>query len=80
MLEVVERLLFIDADTVVAGSISELMTLDMSDTALAVVPLNDLMYFNSGVLLYHLAELPLKYNYTSHYIPPQEECEWLQAR
>lgn len=53
--EYVERLLFIDADTVVAGSISELTTLDMSNTPLAVVPANTEMYFNSGVLLYNLA-------------------------
>lgn len=64
----VERLLFIDADTVVAGSLSALQTLDMDGAALGVVPVNitsdrirrgklksvngNRIYFNSGVLLY----------------------------
>lgn len=66
----VERLLFIDADTVVAGSVAELMHLDMEGKALAVVPENrtcyelrkgrlklandNKIYFNSGVLLFNL--------------------------
>jgi len=66
----VERLLFIDADTVVAGSVAELNTIDMSGAALGVVPVNsgaeiiregslkllsgNRIYFNSGVLLYNL--------------------------
>lgn len=66
----VERLLFIDADTVVAGSVTELQTIDMSGAALGVVPVNsgvvsirkgtiklengNQIYFNSGVLLYNL--------------------------
>lgn len=66
----VERLLFIDADTVVAGSVMALQSLDMDGAALGVVPVNtaaDLIgqgkmklengnkiYFNSGVLLFDL--------------------------
>lgn len=66
----VERLLFIDADTVVAGSLSWLKHLDMEGKALAVVPENrscesirrgklklengSRYYFNSGVLLFNL--------------------------
>ena len=66
----VERLLFIDADTVVAGSVMALQSLDMGGAALGVVPVNtakDLIsqekmklengnkiYFNSGVLLFDL--------------------------
>ena len=66
----VERLLFIDADTVVAGSVAELKTIDMSGKALGVVPVNlggelirkgklklvngSRIYFNSGVLLFNL--------------------------
>ena len=66
----VERLLFIDADTVVAGSVAELQRLDMGGAALGVVISNGLsddvksgrvelysgnqIYFNSGVLLYDL--------------------------
>ena len=66
----VERLLFIDADTVVDGSVSELNTIDMSGKALGVVPVNrgaedirkgyfelengNQIYFNSGVLLFNL--------------------------
>lgn len=66
----VERLLFIDADTVVAGSVAELKTIDMSGKALGVVPVNlggelirkgklklvngNRIYFNSGVLLFNL--------------------------
>ncbi|MBO4563956.1 MAG: glycosyltransferase family 8 protein [Bacteroidaceae bacterium] len=70
MPEYVERLLFIDADTLVTGSVSELNHLDMGGAALAAVPQcwesylmrkgwlklysNSDMYFNSGVLLYDL--------------------------
>lgn len=66
----VGRLLFIDADTLVSGSLSELRTLDMSEAVLGVVPSNttkdefrkkkielangNQVYFNSGVLLYEL--------------------------
>lgn len=66
----VERLLFIDADTVVAGSVSELQRLDMEGAALGVVPVNlglrsirkgerklingNRVYFNSGVLLFNM--------------------------
>ena len=66
----VERLLFIDADTVVAGSLAQLYDLDMGDAALAVVPASmdesdfkkgkvrlangNQMYFNSGVLLFDM--------------------------
>lgn len=66
----VERLLFIDADTVVAGSLSGLQDLDMEGKALGVVPANQAsvmirkgkqkltsgnqFYFNSGVLLFNL--------------------------
>ena len=66
----VERLLFIDADTVVAGSVAELKTIDMSGKALGVVPAclrkkdfgkgkiklenGNQMYFNTGVLLYEM--------------------------
>ena len=65
----VERLLFIDADTV-AGSVAELKTIDMNGSALGVVPVNlgvdeirkgklklangNQIYFNSGVLLFNL--------------------------
>ena len=68
--EYVERLLFIDADTVVAGSLAELQHLDMGGAALGVVPVNlademirkglhsllngNKSYFNSGVLLFDL--------------------------
>ena len=67
----VERLLFMDADTVVARSVEELLQLDMGGVALAAVPQNwdtdnirqgklklyagSTTYFNSGVLLYNLA-------------------------
>ena len=70
MPDYVQRLLFIDADTVVAGSVRELMHIDMGGAALGVVPAcikkKDLtkkrlklengnqLYFNSGVLLYDL--------------------------
>ena len=66
----VERLLFIDADTVVAGSLAGLQHLDMGGAAMAVVPVNlgsdmirkkkiqllngNRIYFNSGVLLFDL--------------------------
>lgn len=53
----VERLLFIDADTVVAGSVMDLERLDMGGAALGVVPGNTLsktLIFNSGVLLFDL--------------------------
>ena len=66
----VERLLFIDADTIVAGSVAELKTIDMNGSALGVVPVNlgvdeirkgklklangNQIYFNSGVLLFNL--------------------------
>ena len=56
----VNRLLFIDADTVVAGSLDGLQDLDMGGSALGVVPMNQpsyrfkKIYFNSGVLLYNL--------------------------
>lgn len=68
--EYVERLLFIDADTLVVGSVDELSHMDMGGAALAAVPqcwetcmirLGRLklyadtdMYFNSGVLLYDM--------------------------
>lgn len=67
----VERLLFIDADTIVAGSVAELNAIDMSGKALGVVPVNfgvesirkghirlengNQVYFNSGVLLFNLS-------------------------
>ena len=67
----VERLLFVDADTLVTGSVRELQSLDMGGAALAAVPQGydtasirsggltlchgSDMYFNSGVLLYDLA-------------------------
>ncbi|MBO4455426.1 MAG: glycosyltransferase [Bacteroidales bacterium] len=70
MPDYVERLLFIDADTVVAGSLAGLQHLDMGGAALAVVPVNlaeemirkgsvkllngNKIYFNSGVLLFDL--------------------------
>ena len=70
MPDYVKRLLFIDADTVVAGSIAELGRLDMGGAALGVVPAilgkeafrkgklklenGNQMYFNSGVLLFDL--------------------------
>ena len=66
----VDRLLFIDADTVVAGSVAELNSVDMNGKALGVVPVNlgvesirkghvrlvngNQIYFNSGVLLFNL--------------------------
>ena len=66
----VERLLFIDADTVVAGSLSELQRLDMGGAVMGAIPLNwtsndirkgrlelysgNQVYFNSGVLLFNL--------------------------
>ena len=66
----VERLLFIDADTVVAGSVMALQSLDMGGAALGVVPVSSTVemirqgkfklengnkiYFNSGVLLFDL--------------------------
>ena len=66
----VERLLFIDADTVVAGSVMALQNLDMGGAALGVVPVSSTVemirqgkfklengnkiYFNSGVLLFDL--------------------------
>ena len=68
--EYVERLLFIDGDTVVSGSVAPLQTLDMEGAALGAVPSNwvtqdissgklvlysgNSYYFNSGVLLYDL--------------------------
>lgn len=71
MPEHVERVLFLDADTLVMGSIEELVRLDMGGAALAAVPQNWVstivrnggirlysgsdIYFNSGVLLYDLA-------------------------
>ena len=71
MPDYVERLLFIDADTVVTGSVAPLGSLDMRGAALgAVVSLwismdilkgkislinGNRKYFNSGVLLYDLA-------------------------
>ena len=68
MPDYVERLLFIDADTVVAGSLAELQHLDMDGAALGVVPASikkkhlekcrlksgNNLYFNSGVLFYNL--------------------------
>lgn len=70
MPDYVERLLFIDGDTVVAGSVSELMHIDMSGAALGIVPVpidkktlqngkiklesGNQVYFNSGVLLYNM--------------------------
>lgn len=69
--EYVERVLFLDADTLVMGSIEELQNLDMGGAALGAVPQNgptaslrkgdfklysgSNIYFNSGVLLYDLA-------------------------
>ena len=69
--EYVERVLFLDADTLVMGSIAELQHLDMRGAALAAVPQNlvsvrvrsgeiklysgSSIYFNSGVLLIDLA-------------------------
>lgn len=69
--EYVERLLFLDADTLVMRPIEELLHLDMKGAALAAVPQcwdtasvragslrlchGGSMYFNSGVLLYDLA-------------------------
>ena len=53
----VERLLFIDADTVVAGSVMDLQSMDMGGAALGVVPGNTKekrIAFNSGVLLFDL--------------------------
>ena len=53
----VERLLFLDADTVVAGSVIELQHMDMGGAALGVVPgITKLkgIVFNSGVLLFDL--------------------------
>ena len=68
--EYVERVLFLDADTLVMGSIEELQHLDMGGTALGAVPQNGItarlrngefrlysgsnFYFNSGVLLFDL--------------------------
>ena len=129
----VERLLFLDADTVVTGSVSELQELDMQGAALGAVLLSQAsceisngklklcsgnsFYFNSGVLLFDLTawrhenchqliiqtlqkkidlewpdqtllnnaipellikQQPLKYNYLSHYMNPQQERSWLQ--
>ena len=54
----VERLLFLDADTVVTGSVMELQRMDMSGAALGVVPANTTLkriVFNSGVLLFDLS-------------------------
>ena len=67
----VDRLLFIDADTVVTGSVAPLSSLDMGGAALGVVPScwttqrvrkgrlslisGNQFYFNSGVLLFDLA-------------------------
>lgn len=69
--EYVERVLFLDADTLVMGSIEDLQHLDMGGAALGAVPQNTTtaslrkgdfalysgsdIYFNSGVLLYDLA-------------------------
>lgn len=53
----VERLLFIDADTLVAGSVMELQRMDMGGAALGVVPGKrdpNCIAFNSGVLLFNL--------------------------
>jgi lipopolysaccharide biosynthesis glycosyltransferase len=53
----VERLLFIDADTVVTGSVAELQRMDMGDAALGIVPgiiNSERICFNSGVLLFNL--------------------------
>ena len=53
----VERLLFLDADTVVAGSVMDLQSLDMDGAALGAVPgysPSERSIFNSGVLLYNL--------------------------
>lgn len=71
MPEYVERVLFLDADTLVMASIEELQHLDMRGAALAAVPQNmtsarvrsgsirlysgSNFYFNSGVLLIDLA-------------------------
>lgn len=131
--EYVERLLFIDADAVVTGSLAQLRQLDMDGAAMGVVPVNlgndmirkkkvrllndNQIYFNSGVLLFNLPvwksencpgmiidtlkkdldlsmpdqsllnnaiperllkELPLKYNYLSHYYHPKQERKWLK--
>ena len=67
----VEQVLFLDADTLVMGSIEELQNLDMGGAALGVVPQNTVtaqirngefslysgndFYFNSGVLLFNLS-------------------------
>ena len=54
----VERLLFLDADTVVTGSVMELQRMDMSGAALGVVPgitKSKRIVFNSGVLLFDLS-------------------------
>ena len=67
----VERLLFVDADTLFMGSVAELEHLDMKGAALAAVPQawdtasirsgyltlysGSSFYFNSGVLLYDLS-------------------------
>ena len=66
----VDRLLFLDADTLVTGSVADLQSLDMGGAALAAVPQawttaqirsgqlklysGSDFYFNSGVLLYDL--------------------------
>lgn len=53
----VERLLFLDADTLVTGSVMELQRMDMGGAALGVVPGNTYsksIVFNSGVLLFDL--------------------------
>lgn len=57
MPDYVERLLFIDADTLVAGSVAGLQHMDMGDAALGVVPSHTQdakIHFNSGVLLFDL--------------------------
>lgn len=129
----VERLLFVDGDAVVAGSVAELESLDMEGAAIGAVPIHfvssdigkrqfelysgNRFYFNSGVLLYDMTVwrrenchqmivdtlhrkkrlkwpdqtllnnaiperliklLPLKYNYTSHYVHPRLERRLLQ--
>ncbi|MBO4802499.1 MAG: hypothetical protein J5545_11665 [Bacteroidaceae bacterium] len=54
----VERLLFLDADTVVTGSVTELQRMDMGGAALGVVPINinlKRILFNSGVMLFDLS-------------------------
>ena len=53
----VERLLFLDADTVVTGAVMELQHIDMGGAVLGVVPGNTYaksIVFNSGVLLFDL--------------------------